>query len=548
MKTYKMILAALMLLVISKATIAQQQSTGMNNSEEIDSLIEGYVENHGFMGSVLVAEKGKIIFSQGYGLADVENNIPNNPETQFGIGSITKQFTAMLITQLAERGKLEFDKPISDYLPEFPKEYGEKITVEMLLNHTSGLRLPEDIEKYYHATRKEEWLQEYLKQNAEEGLRFEPGKGYAYSNGGYFMLGLIIEKVTGKSYEEVLAEQILKPLGMTKTGTDRKELALENRAISYRKLQHGYITWNEEANSYDPAVCGFGYGNMYSTVKDVFKFSQALSTNRLLSNKYMDMYLKMRNIKTRSPLPFISRELLNEFFGSYGNGFAGEISIVDDEDSKEQETFFWHDGTNKLFVSNHYHFTRNDQIIIVCSNCTFRGEGDEMVMKIYQLLNHEPYDHIRIRHSLWQYVAEDIGTHAGEEAAVSEWQRFENDTLNFIVEHGRYHGWFLRKALSENGINGMMKLYNEIKKSNPGELNGDVLNGIGYSLLGSNRIQDAIEVFKLNVDAYPDYANGYDSLGEAYMKNGQTDLAILNYKKSLELDPNNENAKKILEQ
>lgn len=519
----KMNLKCHFLVMISVFTI--QSAMGQNHTRDqkdntipvgiessLDYLIYDYVVNHQFMGSVLVAEKGKILFSKGYGLANVEKNMPNTPHTRFGIGSITKQFTAMLVTQLVEQGKLKLDNTISSFLPDFPGNIGDKITVEMLLCHTSGLILPEGIEKYYYATTKEEWFQEYLKQLSEDGLRFEPGKGYGYSNGGYFILGLIIEKVTGKSYEDVLSEQILKPLGMTQTGTDRKGLILENRAISYRKLPDRYITWDEETNSYDPGVWGFGCGNMYSTVEDLFKFSNALSTNQLLSQKHMDMYLKMRNVKTRPPLPYVPKKLMDEFFGTYGNGFVGEISITEDTFSKEKPTFFWHDGTNKLFISNHYHFTPKDQIIIICSNCTYRSEGDEMVLKIHQLLNNKPYDHIRIKHSLTQYIEEDVAMHAGIPAAIDEFRRLMNDTVDFIVPGKNYFVNISRQVAEE-----------------------------GHS-------DWAIEVLQGSISIFPGFWEAYEVLGDIYIEGKDTTAAIQSYKKSLELNPNNENAKKMLNQ
>ena len=476
---------------------------------KIDELINEYVINHQFMGTALVAEKGKVLFSKGYGSANVEQNIPNTPETKYGIGSITKQFTAMLISQLVEKGELRLDHTISDFIPDFPKDIGEKITVEMLLCHSSGLILPEGIEKYYYATRKEEWLREYLKQLSEEGLRFEPGKGYGYSNGGYFILGLIIEKATGKSYEEVLSEQILKPLGMKQTVCDRKGLVVENRATSYTKLRDRYITWNEETNSYDPAVWGFGCGNLYSTVGDLFKFSKALSTNRLLSKKYMDMFMQMRNIKTRVPIPRISKELVKEFFGTFGNGIVGEISIIEDPDTKEKDTLFWHDGTHDLFKSNHFHYSGKDQIIIICSNCSFLCEGNEMVLKIHQLLNNKSYDHILIKHSLTQYIEEDVATHAGIPAAIDEFRRFMNDTLNFIVPGKNYF------------VN------------------------IGRQVAEDGHSDWAIEVLLGGISIFPGFWEAYETLGDMYLMEKDTTSAIQSFKKSLELNPQNTHALEI---
>jgi CubicO group peptidase (beta-lactamase class C family) len=172
--------AALITLVFASVTFSQSLP------DQIDRLVEQCVVDHDFMGSVLVADESEIIFAKGYGLANAEENTPNTVDTKFMIGSITKQFTAMLVTQLAERGLLKFDNTISDFLPDFPKDIGERITVEMLLDHTSGLPFPEGIEKYYYASRKQDYLQEFLKQLSEEGLRFEPGEGYGYSNAGYF--------------------------------------------------------------------------------------------------------------------------------------------------------------------------------------------------------------------------------------------------------------------------------------------------------------------------------------------------------------------------
>ena len=477
----------------------------------IDNLVNEYVAHQQFMGSVLVAEKDNIIFAQGYGLADVEQDIPNTPDTKFMIGSITKQFTAMLITQLVERGKLRLDNTISDFVPEFPKDIGDSITVEMLLCHSSGLIFPEGIEKYYYASTKQEYLQEYLKQLAEDGLRFEPGQGYGYSNAGYFILGLIIEKVTGKSYEDVLTEQILKPLGMTQTGCDRMGLVVENRATSYAKLRNTYTTWNEETNGYDPAVCGFAYGNIYSTVGDLLKFSNALFTDRLTSKEYTDMYLKMRNVKTQVPIPGISKALMDTHFGTFGNGFVGEISYIEDPVTQEKDTLYWHDGTHKLFKSNNFHYTGKDQTIIICSNCSFLCEGNEMVLKIHQLLNNKPYDHILIKHSLSQYISEDVAMHAGIPAAVDEYYRFKDDTTQFIVPGQDWLIWAGQYVAKEFG--------------DP---------------------DNAIRLLQTAVSEFPEYWKGHAALADIHLVRGDTLLAIQSYRKSLDLNPENEAAKKMI--
>lgn len=398
------------LIVLGFASLNYSQTV----PSKIDELVNEYVVNHQFMGSVFVADNGEAVFAKGYGLANVEQNIPNTPETEFMIGSITKRFTAMLVMQLVEGGQLRLDDKISEFLPYFPKDIGGKITIEMLLSHTSGLPLPEGIEDYYHMSN----IEDFIKQVSLEGLHFEPGERYKYSNTGYEILGMIIEKATGKTYEEVLDQRILKPPGMSDTGCNKKGLVLENRAHSYLKSSDKYIMWSDR-QSFDPGIMFFGSGFLYSTVGDLFRFSKALSSNELLSEKYMDMYLKMRTVKPHPPIRNIPQELVADLFGTCGNGFVGEISMIEDPHTKDKQTLYWHDGTMKLFKGCHYHFSWKEQYIIILSNCSLLGEGDEMALKIHQLLNDKPYEHIHIKRDLSQYLEEEVGMHAGVEAAVA---------------------------------------------------------------------------------------------------------------------------------
>ncbi len=515
-------------------------------ARKIDSLVNEYVDQHGFMGSVLVADHDEILLARGYGLADVERDVPNTAHTKFMIGSITKQFTALMTIQLVEKGVLKLDDKISGFIPQFPRDIADQITVEMLLLHTSGLRLPQGIEAYYDGSRKEDYLEKFIDQLSVNGLHFEPGTGYRYSNAGYHILGLIIEKATGKSYEEVLAQQVLEPLGMKDTGCNRAGLVLEDAACSYQRPPGGTVTWSPE-HSFDAGIIWFGSGFLYSTVLDLFKFSRALSGSRLLSDEYRSLYLEMRNAKSRHPIPNISEELVDRFFGTYGNGFVGEISIVQDPESKKRTRLYWHDGTMYLFKSYHYHFADEELMIIVLSNCSLRCEGDEMALRIHELVNGRPYESIHIKRSLWQYVEEDIGTHAGFDAAMAEYMRLKGDTLNFVVPPpSRVRRAELRHVLAVQGMAAMTERAKKLKNGNPCEIDEGTLNGVGYDALGDGLVEDAVKIFQLNVALYPDYANGYDSLGEAYMRGGQRQLAIENYERSLQLDPENENAVAML--
>ena len=546
MQTCRNMLAAALLVVLLSPVAAVPEGTS-SLANKIDGLIEGYVAEEDFAGSVLIAKEGEILLARGYGSADAERNVPNSPDTKFMIGSITKQFTAMLVTQLVEKGALRLDNTIADFLPEFPRDVGERITVEMLLLHTSGLRLPEGIERYYSATRKSDYLETFIEQLSQRGLRFEPGTDYGYSNAGYFILGLIIEQVTGKTYEEVLAEQILEPLGMTDTGCNKAGLVLESVAVSYHRIPGKIVTWSPE-HSFDPGVVWFGSGFIYSTVRDLYKFSEALSGNTLLSDEYRSLYLGMRHERSRHMVPNVSEAFLERFYGKFGNGFVGEVSIFKDPDTGQETSLCWHDGTMYLFKSAHYRWSDEKLVIIVLSNSSLRLVNDEIILRIHELINGRPHQDVRLKRLLWQYVEEDIGTHAGLEAAISEYNRLRADTLTFVVPSpSRVHRAVMDYVLRTQGMDAMVQMARELRNAEPCEIDGGTLNYLGYGLLRDGLVDDAVAVFKLNVVLFPDYANGYDSLGEAYLTRGDKALAIQNYEKSLELDPQNENAVKVLE-
>lgn len=266
--------------------------------EEIDKVINTLYENGQFSGAVLVSIKGEIVYKKGVGFANIEDSILNTCETKFRIASFTKPFTAMLILQLVEEGKLQLDGKLTDYLPEFPKEKGENITIHQLLTHTAGItgesRIPNliDIEKEYYTREK------LLDCIVQQELIYEPGKGREYSNFGFALLGLIIEKVSGMSYDDVLIEKICKPAGMNNTVSDVTAKSIENRAIGYT---YDYFTGIEESSFLDMSFV-FGYGHLLSTVEDLYLFDKALYTNKLLSEESKKLFFnKYGWFSTRYP-------------------------------------------------------------------------------------------------------------------------------------------------------------------------------------------------------------------------------------------------------
>jgi CubicO group peptidase (beta-lactamase class C family) len=261
--------------LISPSVWAQKKA------DQIDALVQQYVANGQFNGTVLVAEKGQVIFKKGYGMANREWGIANTPDVKFRLGSITKQFTSMLIMQLVEAGKLKLDGKITDYLPDYPKATGNRVTLHHLLTHTSGIPSYTNFADFFSQTSRNPYTPtEFIKKFSDLPLEFDPGTRFAYNNSGYFLLGAIIEKVTGKSYAEVLQENILTPLNMQDTGYDLWSPVLAKRATGYDKQGGRYVN-----APYLDMSLPYAAGSMYSTVEDLYKWDQALYTDKLLPAK-----------------------------------------------------------------------------------------------------------------------------------------------------------------------------------------------------------------------------------------------------------------------
>lgn len=253
---------------------------------KIDEVVRALYENGQFAGAVLVSVNDKVVYKKAVGYADIEKKIPNAPDTKFRIASFTKAFTAMLILQLAEEGILALDDKLIDHLPDFKKDAAGRITIRRLLSHTAGItgegRIPDliDIEKK-HYTR-----QQLFDCIAERDLVFEPGRGYEYSNFGYSLLGLLIERVTGKTYDEVLQERICAPAGMKNTLSDVNAKPIAKRAVGYT---HDYFDGLREASYLDMSFC-LGAGQLLSTVEDLHLFDQALYTDKLLGPESKELF------------------------------------------------------------------------------------------------------------------------------------------------------------------------------------------------------------------------------------------------------------------
>jgi CubicO group peptidase (beta-lactamase class C family) len=247
----------------------------------VKGLLEAQTKADEFSGVVLVAKGPRIVFEEAYGFADLDAKIPNRKDTKFNLGSINKIFTRVAIHQLAQGGKLSLDDPIKKFLPGYPNtQAAEKVSVHHLLNMTSGIG--DFFGDRYDATPKEEirTLQDYLPLFADKPLEFEPGASNKYSNGGYIVLGLIIEKLTGVDYYTYVRENIFKPCGMTDTDSFPRDAAAAN-------LARGYTREGEAAggvrviNFATLPGRGSSAGGGYSTAGDMLKFVLAVNDKKI---------------------------------------------------------------------------------------------------------------------------------------------------------------------------------------------------------------------------------------------------------------------------
>jgi CubicO group peptidase (beta-lactamase class C family) len=237
-----------------------------------------------FSGAVLVVRNGKTLFGGAYGLADRDKRIPNTLNTRFRIGSMNKMFTATAILQLVQAGKIKLEDPIGKYLPDYPnKDIATKVTIHQLLTHTGGTG--EIFGPQLEAHRLElKTLQDYVKLFGERGPSFEPGSKYAYSNYGFVLLGVIIERVSGVSYYDYVRDNIYKPAGMVRTGSQPEVESVPDRAIGYIK-RDGNWKPNTDTLPYQGTSAGGGY----STVEDLVGFTSALKNNKVLNGYYTNL-------------------------------------------------------------------------------------------------------------------------------------------------------------------------------------------------------------------------------------------------------------------
>ena len=238
-----------------------------------------------FAGAVMLAKNGKTAFSGAYGLADRDRKIKNELNTRFRIGSMNKMFTAVSTLQLVQAGKLKLTTTVGEVLPDYPnKDVASKVTIHHLLTHTGGTG--DFFGPEFDAHRLElRTLQDYLSLYGKRGLAFEPGSKWEYSNYGFLLLGVIVQKVSGEDYYDYVRTHVFSPAGMTSSGSLPEDQNVAQRSVGYTKSDGGAWQPNTSSLPYRGTSAGGGY----STVEDLQHFAEALLNHKLLNAEYTDL-------------------------------------------------------------------------------------------------------------------------------------------------------------------------------------------------------------------------------------------------------------------
>lgn len=277
---------AIITLFISSCDINKQKVDSSMEELNLPSFDQYFNNLENFSGNVLVAVDGKPIFKKSYGYANIELNVKNNFETKFRIGSVTKQFTAMAIMILHEQGKLNVDDKLSKYISDIPKIW-EDITIHQLLTHTSGIMHSWSLKEFRESQSLHTNIQDVIEMFKDQPLIGIPGDTFNYSGTGYFILSSLIEKVSGKTYEDFLKNEIFNKIEMVNSGSDRPKKIIDNRASGY--VTDSIKTYNAPY-IFMPILTGGG--DLYSTLDDFLKWDQSLYNNLLITKESKEKMFK----------------------------------------------------------------------------------------------------------------------------------------------------------------------------------------------------------------------------------------------------------------
>jgi CubicO group peptidase (beta-lactamase class C family) len=458
-----------------------------DRSADIDRLATRYHALGQLDGSVLVADHGKVLYHRAFGLANREWQIPHTTDTAFRIASLTKQFTATLVLQLAEQGKLRLADPIGKYVPELSPEIGRRVTLHQLLNHTSGIVDYANYPGFWANRLGEKVPKADFLAIMNRPLEFEPGSQGHYSSSNYTLLGWVIEKQTGKTYGEALDSMILRPFGMQRTAYDAPDRIIPRKAS-------GYVRALAEYRPADPLwIPNIGAGGgVASTTGDFFKLDRALAGSTLL--------------KPESKRQMFTAYVKDDVWGDLGYGYGWLVGtrIIAGKPRVVHE----HGGNGNGFRTLVTRYPEDGKLVVIFLNEGNGNKGPE----IYRMCR-------------------DF-TDALFGQAVALPRPALNDLL--AVE--------IRRA----GTDAALARFNALLAQSGKPENGDGLNRLAYQYAEAGQASTGISILRRAIELFPQDGNLHDSKGELYLALGDKANAITAYRRALELDPCNANAAAVL--
>ena len=445
----------------------------------LDSMMNLFHGHNNFSGTVLVAQNGEVLFSRGYGHASIEHDVPNGQTTKFRIASITKQFTSMLVMQMVAEGHMKLEDPIRLHIPDYPAPQGDIVTIHHLLSHTSGFPHYAGIPDFFLLYgRKAFEHREFVELFWELDLVYEPGTDYSYSSFGYYLLGYILEEVSGKAFDRLLQERILEPLGMTDTGVvDHREVLL-NKASGYDFLLNGFAM--AEFRDLSTALAT---GDMYTTPLDMVKWDQALREHRLLEKRYQD-------------------KIFSPNISGYAYGWNVGYRPLAEGDSI---WFAQHTGGTNGFTSIGTRLPGDGYYILVFCN-TRPGEIRPIEQAIVSQLYGLDYE---FRPS----------------AAIAAARILEVGGLEQALQ-------FFQNAAAEQA-EGAISRY---------EVTAGDIGRIGTDLLQLKQYEEALAFLELGVNLFPESVQALLMLGDGFHQAGMEELAVYSYARALMLNPRHRGA------
>jgi CubicO group peptidase (beta-lactamase class C family) len=475
-----------LLTIIFTCTAFWSQATAQSKTAKLAAIMQAYHNYNMFDGAVLVAENGKIVYKDAFGLANREWNIPNRTDTKFMIGSVSKPLTAVLMLIQVQKGLIGLDKTIETYLPEFKNKPAAKITIRQLLNHTSGMPNYDIIKDFFPRISRQNFTREdYIKVFIDSALAFVPGTQYAYSSWGYFTLGYIMEKVTGKTYARLMADDIFKKTGMNNSGSYAHTQIVPNRATGYDYSFGGFTSadFRDQSNT-------MGTGDIYSTVEDMFKFHMALANNTLLSKEFTD------EMFTPGIKP-----------ANYGFGWFNKQFKYTSTDSVASN---FHLGMTEGFISFIRRIPSTKSLVVILCNSSptdFFG----ITNNLYKILYNKPVVLKQPVHKKMETFIEELGA----AKAVNEYKKMKTDTARYYID------WISMNFIAEQLLS--LKRYEDAKiiaENNVVDF-GDkdlVMVTMGNIYLALNKKEDAISCYKKALQISPFYEEAKNRLKELEAK------------------------------